>query len=51
MRRIYANTGTLVNVNEHTFSAMINVITIMLWERTLEGEERRLADKEFRQMV
>ncbi|KAL6321056.1 hypothetical protein AAG906_012041 [Vitis piasezkii] len=36
MRRIYANTSTLVNVNEHTFSAMINVITSMLWGRTLE---------------
>ena len=51
MRRIYANAGTSVNVNEHTFSAMINVITSMLWGRTLEGEERRHADKEFRQVV
>ena len=48
---IYSQIGSPVNVGEHMFLTIINVITNMMWGSTVKGEERVVIGTKFRQVV
>ncbi|KAF6152609.1 hypothetical protein GIB67_013056 [Kingdonia uniflora] len=48
---VYANIGSSVNVGEQMFTAVINVITSMLWGGTIKGDDGASLGAEFREVV
>lgn len=48
---LYGRVGSPVNIGEQVFMTLMNVMTGMMWGRTVKGKEREGVGTEFRQVV
>ncbi|KAK2653599.1 hypothetical protein Ddye_013455 [Dipteronia dyeriana] len=51
VREVYKQVGLPINIGEHIFLTILNVVMNMLWGDSLHGEDRKNVGVEFRQVV